>query len=1200
MSSNSRMTRSKGPAEELSLPPTRMRKDVSTANEEEKYTQGQVQANVASQQRTVDMQSPFARPGSRAGTCTTPASEGGVLPTASNPFARPDSRASFAQPEPTSPQSSVSSSSDNQLQEDVNMSVSWDLVDTDTDAEVANINASLPHKTVTDQHSTGSTNTTRNNAVDLRNEINTLYNQDFFVADTTGRRLSQVTDKSNYSSLLPNGNAAIRLRLPDLLIYLKTDTYLVDVKTGHHYAVYHNHIEKMSVLPKLYSAWPYRQLLQAIHDDAVRFGVNSPEPAASKQSAPVQQPSSSIDSDVQAAQEQQPSPCLPTIVKFEPPSFNLQIPKKMLTRAERDQVLRNHMTAASSTFNKVAVLEDLRRKEPHNAAHYKEVQRVQRNQHIQVAIKLQHMLEADNEFRQSAGLPQLDLPEHLWMVRNMDTAPVREQHFTAICSEVEVLRQQLKGKGVYPAPPNYMNINQQNVHFQPIHPAKVSPLQPQDRLFFDPLLSTTTESTGSQQGSVHDSTQNCNNTPPKVHTPSPRIQELTIPPTPYVNQAAVEQHKRTQSPSVPPRNIATIAPPPRESQQANVAQETLITLATSQTSSPQAQNDLTTSPQRPKKSKSKDGRGIKQSKNVNATDIAQVCWRCGEPGHKKRDCRKPPFCGKCRKEGHVPALCPMNTGPTLPSPQQQQADKFSNPTNQCVHCGGYHVPGSCPVRYQPKATSSTTHYSPPPQRTGNNDVASGQVRGQVTPQVSPLAQVNTLAQPTRSNSFPPPPYFPIPFPPPPVPPSNASIAPSAPASDLSAAISLMTNAVNQGNANTTNITNALQRTTTQFADALQKTIQRGVEAQAEENRNARLDKQFDKIKIFDGSNPAECHPWLEEVHALCSQTGRPFKEMLLLCAGQAVRNFILDMAPDATDEQIKNDLITGYSDLQGLGCKQAAYDNIAQRPDEPVRSYIVRYSRLFKLLNGTAPNEVRMRTTSMHFVNSLRGYLSSKVENRLLGMNDRNYSLGDTFTVALQCELKAIASERRHNKRNAITINNVHTEDQDYHQLEDTQEVHVRNPNYKGKNYDPNYQARKAEGKQHPQLATSNNPYKAPAARPAATHNNDLARSSDIAGEVTLKTTVDGYQLLKMNELIKNAAAWRARMPRTNRFDKYFDKETTKTTPKVQINSATLQVMGQTAKDCGYTKEEFIEAVEMYEHFGNIDLEDVPTPSPQD
>ena len=584
-----------------------------------------------------------------------------------------------------------------------------------------------------------------------------------------GRRLSQVADKSNYSSLLPNGNAALQLRLPDLLIYLKTDTYLVDVKTGHHYAVYHNRIEKMSVLPKLYSAWPYRQLLQAIHDDAVHFGVNSPEPATSEQSAPVAQPSSSIDRDVQAAKNQQPLPCMPTIVNYEPPSFNLQIPKSMFTRSEWDQVLRNHMTAANTTFNKVAVLEDLMWQESHNAAHYKEVQHVQKNQHIQVAIKLQHLLETDNEFRQSAGLPQLDLPEHLWTVRNMDTAPVREQHFTAISSEVEVLCQQLKGKGVYPAPPNYTQNNQQNVHFQPIHPAKLSPLQPQDRLFFDPLLSTTTGSTGSQSDSAPDPTQDHNITHPQVHTPSRPIPESTIPQTPYVNQAAVEQHMRTQSPSVPPRNIATVAPPPRESPQASSAQETLITLATAQTTPPQAQNQLTTSPQRSKKSKSKDGRGIKQSKNVNATDIVQVCWRCGEPGHKKRDCCKPPFCGKCRKEGHVPALCPLNAGPTLPSPLQQQVDKFSNPTNRCIHCGGDHVPGSCPVRYQPKATSSTSNYSSPQQRTGNNDVASGQVRGQVTPQVSPLAQINTLAQPTCSNSFPPPPYFPIPFPPPPRP-----------------------------------------------------------------------------------------------------------------------------------------------------------------------------------------------------------------------------------------------------------------------------------------------------------------------------------------------------------------------------------------------------------------------------------------------
>ena len=68
----------------------------------------------------------------------------------------------------------------------------------------------------------------------------------------------------------------------------------------------------------------------------------------------------------------------------------------MYTRAERNQVLQNHVVAANATFSKVTVLEDLIQQEPHNTTHYKEVQRIQRNQHIQVAIKLQHMLEADD------------------------------------------------------------------------------------------------------------------------------------------------------------------------------------------------------------------------------------------------------------------------------------------------------------------------------------------------------------------------------------------------------------------------------------------------------------------------------------------------------------------------------------------------------------------------------------------------------------------------------------------------------------------------------------------------------------------------------------------------------------------------------------------------------------------------------------
>ena len=139
-------------------------------------------------------------------------------------------------------------------------------------------------------------------------------------------------------------------------------------------------------------------------------------------------------------------------------------------------------------------------------------------------------------------------------------------------------------------------------------------------------------------------------------------------------------------------------------------------------------------------------------------------------------------------------------------------------------------------------------------------------------------------------------------------------------------------------------------------------------------------------------------------------------------------------------------------------------------------------------------------------------------------MNERNYSLGDTFKVALECELKAIASERRRVKCNAALMNQVEViQPQALLQSKEISEVHVCNPNYKGKNYDPNFQAKHAEAahtashnsKQPQQSSTAANQYKTAYNKPASTYstsnsNTPLASSSDIVGEVMLKTSVDG------------------------------------------------------------------------------------------
>ena len=242
------------------------------------------QQTVGDQLNSTVGHSPSARPGSRAGASTVPATLTEMPLASISPFAWPGSHAGSAQldvdfprvvPPATRPSncnSPISSISDTMFPEDMNTSTSWDLIDPDCDVEVAGI---TKRQTQPQVDQTVNTNTDPAQAkpdqeleqvsnISLNQNLGTLYNQDFFVADTTGRRLSQIPHKSNYPYPLPNRHSALQLRLPDLLIYLKTDTYLMDVNTGEHYAIYNDRIQKMSVTPKLYSAWGYRQLLQTI------------------------------------------------------------------------------------------------------------------------------------------------------------------------------------------------------------------------------------------------------------------------------------------------------------------------------------------------------------------------------------------------------------------------------------------------------------------------------------------------------------------------------------------------------------------------------------------------------------------------------------------------------------------------------------------------------------------------------------------------------------------------------------------------------------------------------------------------------------------------------------------------------------------------------------------------------------------------
>ena len=211
----------------------------------------------------------------------------------------------------------------------------------------------------------------------------------------------------------------------------------------------------------------------------------------------------------------------------------------------------------------------------------------------------------------------------------MDTANIREQHFMAISSEAEVLCQQLKGKGMYPVPPTYTQITKPMFTF--------SLYNRQSSLHYNLRTDCFSILCSIQREGQPDRNHTAVMTPCRAtipHRPKYSLHHHVCQNLPshqhhMWNQVAVEQHTRVQSPPVPPRNTATVATSPQESQGTSVAQEPLITLAAPQQAPPQVQEQMTRPSHQPRKSKSKDGQGVKQSRNNKTTDGAPACWRCG-------------------------------------------------------------------------------------------------------------------------------------------------------------------------------------------------------------------------------------------------------------------------------------------------------------------------------------------------------------------------------------------------------------------------------------------------------------------------------------------------------------------------------------------------------------------------------------------
>ena len=197
---------------------------------------------------------------------------------------------------------------------------------------------------------------------------------------------------------------------------------------------------------------------------------------------------------------------------------------------------------------------------------------------------------------------------------------------------------------------------------------------------------------------------------------------------------------------------------------------------------------------------------------------------------------------------------------------------------------------------------------------------------------------------------------------------------------------------------------------------------------------------------------------MEQTEALVNEhQGRIYREDLLLNCGTSVSKTIHTLPQGATNQQIKDAVLCNHSNLRTVSQCSNDYQQLHQKPDEALQTYNTRYTLYFNLAYPELEIDNPLsRLHCIHYASSLYGKLGDEMRGRF--NQDLPENLYTAFEKAANFE-PHIITKQSINERRVHDIN--HIDVTPCQEEIEINEAHARNPNYKGKNYDPNYQQNK-------------------------------------------------------------------------------------------------------------------------------------------
>ena len=368
--------------------------------------------------------------------------------------------------------------------------------------------------------------------------------------------------------------------------------------------------------------------------------------------------------------------------------------------------------------------------------------------------------------------------------------------------------------------------------------------------------------------------------------------------------------------------------------------------------------------------------------------------------------------------------------------------------------------------------------------------------------------------------------------------------------------------------------------------------------QVEKHKNqqrSRINKVFKKIPRFDGTYPNYCFDWLEQTEALVNEHhGWIYREELLLNCGTSMSKTIHSLPQGVTNQNIKDAVLRNHSNLRTVSQRLNAYHQLHQKPDEALQSYNTRYASFFNLAYPELELDNPLsRMHCIHYASSLYGKLGDKMTGRF--NQDLPDNLQTAFEKATNFEPRIITKQSINNRK----IHEVNHIDVGHEDEIEINEAHVRNPNYKGKNYDPNFAQNRLKATNTNTNNTSNNQNNTtPSYGSSAPHSNNNSgygysksnqQEKPVNVSVTLHRLVSKDQLYKIQEVLRHPSQYRDQIkpedhPVKGEYGTAFNKFRPK---KVQVNEATVKEAIKYGQFLKKSEEDIAKAIDIYKTLGN-------------